>query len=111
MLTLTPTASEAIRRLTEQVPTEEDTAGVRIAPGVAPGGEGTALELSLVEAPELSDQTVEHGGATVYLEPEAAQLLEDKVLDAELREEGVAFEVHDQGTMGDPGMNGRPPAA
>lgn len=111
MLTLTPTASEAIRRLTEQVPSEEDTAGVRIAPGAAPAGEGTALELSLVEAPEQADHTLEEAGATVYLEPEAAQLLDDKVLDAQLRDEGVAFEVHDQGSMGDPGMDGRGPAA
>ncbi|MBA2766984.1 MAG: Fe-S cluster assembly protein HesB [Solirubrobacterales bacterium] len=106
MLTLTPTATEAIKQLTDQVPAEDATPGVRIAPGVAPGGEGAALELSLVEAPESSDQTIETHGATVYLEPEAAELLEDKVLDAELRDEGVAFEVRDQGAMGDPGMNG-----
>ena len=103
MLTLTPTASEAIRKLTEQVPTEDDSAGVRIAPGE----EGTALELSLVEAPESSDQTIDDHGATVYLEPEAAELLDDKLLDAELRDEGVAFEVREQGAMGDPGMNGQ----
>lgn len=107
MLTLTPMASEAIRKLTEQVPTQDDSAGVRIAPGAAPGGEGAALELSLVEAPESSDQTIDDHGATVYLEPEAAELLDDKVLDAELRDEGVAFEVREQGVMGDPGMNGQ----
>ncbi len=105
MLTLTPTASEAIRQLTDQVPTEDATPGVRIAPGAASGGDATALELSLVEAPETFDQTIMDHGATVYLEPEAAELLEDKVLDAELRDEGVAFEVRDQGAMGDPGMN------
>lgn len=108
MLTLTPTASEAIRQLTEQVPTEEDTAGMRIAPGEAPGGEGTALELSIVEAPEDADQTVEEAGATVYLEPAAAQLLDDKVLDAEVGDDGVAFQVFDQ-VLGDPGMDGQAP--
>lgn len=107
MLTLTPTASEAIRQLTDQVPTEDATPGVRIAPGVAPDGEGTALELSLVVAPESSDKTIETEGATVYLEPEAAELLDDKVLDAEVRDEGVAFEVREQGAMGDPSMDGR----
>lgn len=105
MLTLTPTASEAIRQLIEQIPTEEATPGMRIAPGE----EGTALELSLVEAPETFDQAIEAQGAIVYLEPQAAELLDDKVLDAELREEGVAFEVLEQGVMGDPGMNGRRP--
>ncbi len=109
MLTLTPTASEAIRQLIEQIPTEDATPGMRIAAGVAPDEEGTALELSLVEAPETFDQTIEAQGAIVYLEPQAAELLDDKVLDAELREEGVAFEVLEQGEMGDPGMNGRRP--
>ncbi|HEV2768982.1 MAG TPA: HesB/YadR/YfhF-family protein [Solirubrobacteraceae bacterium] len=108
MLTLTPNASDAIRQLTEQLPTEEDTAGMRIAPGDAPGDEGAALELSLVEAPEQADHTVEEAGATVYLEPGAAQLLDDKVLDAEVRDDGVAFQVLDQG-LGDPGMNGQAP--
>jgi len=108
MLTLTPNASDAIRQLTEQIPTEDATAGMRIAPGEAPGGEGTALELSLVEAPEQADQTVQEAGATVYLEPAAAQLLDDKVLDAEVRDEGVAFQVLDQG-LGDPGMDGQAP--
>ena len=108
MLTLTPTASEAIRQLIEQVATEDATLGMRIAPGVGPDEEGT-LELSLVEAPETFDQTIEAQGAIVYLEPQAAELLDDKVLDAELREEGVAFEVLEQGDMGDPGMNGPRP--
>lgn len=108
MLTITPNASDAIRQLTEQLPTEEHTAGMRIAPGEASDGEGTALELSLVEAPEQSDQTVEEAGATVYLEPGAAQLLDDKVLDAEVVDDGVAFQVFDQG-LGDPGMDGQAP--
>lgn len=108
MLTLTPTASEAIRQLTEQIPTEEGTAGMRIAPGEAPGGEDAALELSLVEAPEAADQTVEEAGATVYLEPGAAQLLDDKLLDAEVGDDGVAFQVLDQ-PLGDPGMDGQAP--
>lgn len=105
MLTLTPTASEAIRQLIEQVPAGDATLGMRIASGE----EDTALELSLVEAPETFDQTIEAQGAIVYLEPQAAELLDDKVLDAELRDEGVAFEVLEQGDMGDPGMNGRRP--
>jgi len=107
MLTLTPNASDAIRQLTEQLPTEDQTAGMRIAPSEAPDGEG-ALELSLVEAPEQADETVRDAGATVYLEPAAAQLLDDKVLDAEVGDEGVAFQVLDQG-LGDPGMDGQAP--
>ncbi|HEV2752538.1 MAG TPA: hypothetical protein VGV36_01745 [Solirubrobacteraceae bacterium] len=107
MLTLTPTASEAIRLLIEQVPTEEDTVGMRIAPGEAPG-EGTALELSLVQAPEDADETVEEAGATVYLEPGAAQLLDDKVLDAEVDDDGIAFQLLDR-ALGDPGMDGQAP--
>ncbi|HEV2819916.1 MAG TPA: hypothetical protein VGW11_05360 [Solirubrobacteraceae bacterium] len=107
MLTVTPTASEAIRQLTGQVPADDATPGMRIAPGAEPDGEGIALELSLVMAPETFDQTIETQGAIVYLEPEAAELLEDMVLDAEVGDEGVAFEVREQGAMGDPGMEGQ----
>ncbi|HEV2820951.1 MAG TPA: hypothetical protein VGW11_10630 [Solirubrobacteraceae bacterium] len=107
MLTLTPTASEAIRQLTDQVPTEDATPGMRIAPGEESGGEGIALELSLVRAPETFDQTIENQGAIVYLEPQAAELLDDKVLDAEVRDDGVAFEVLEQGATGDPSMDGQ----
>ena len=87
MLTLTPIASEAIRQLSAQTD-DPEASGIRIAPGAGGGEfpEGTALELSLVEEPEPADEKVDDDGATVYLEPRVAGLLDDKVLDAQVDE-------------------------
>jgi Fe-S cluster assembly iron-binding protein IscA len=105
VLTLTPTAAEAVRRLVDSAPT--DTAeGLRIAPGQA-AAEGTSLEITIVEGPEMDDQEVLEGGAHVFLEPEVAEFMEDKVLDAQLEETGVRFSIRDQESF-DPEANGRP---
>jgi len=93
MLTLTPIASEAIRQLSAQTD-DPEASGIRIAPGPETP-EGTALELSLVEEPEPSDEKLEDDGATVYLEPQVAGFLDDKVLDAEVEEGRVTFLVRD----------------
>jgi hypothetical protein len=39
---------------------------------------------------------VEEQGARVFLEPEAAALLDDKVLDARVEQNQVAFRIADQ---------------
>ncbi len=59
MLTLTPTAAEAVRRLVDSAPTET-AEGLRIAPGHATA-EGTSLEITVVDGPELDDQEVRGG--------------------------------------------------
>ena len=41
--------------------------------------------------PEALDETIEQSGATVYLDPEAAELLDDKLLDAQVAEDHVTF--------------------
>ena len=106
MLTLTPTAAEAVRRLVDDAPIES-AEGLRIAPGqVTP--QGTSLELSIVDGPEVSDQEINDGGAHVYLEPEVATFMDDKVLDAEVEETGVRFSIRDQEGF-DPSANGRQP--
>ena len=89
MLTLTPTAAEVVRSLVEQSSAPE-SGGLRIAAGENTG-EGVALELSLVGEPEALDETVEQEGATVYLDPNAAALLDDKLLDAQVAEDHVTF--------------------
>jgi iron-sulfur cluster assembly protein len=105
VLTLTPTAAEAVRRLVESAPT--DTAeGLRIAPGQATA-EGTSLEITIVESPEVDDQEVLEDGAHVFLEPEVAEFMDDKVLDAQLEETGVRFSIRDQESF-DPESNGKP---
>ena len=93
MLTLTPTAAEVVRNLVEQSPAP-DSGGLRIAAG-EDTGEGVPLELSLVVEPEALDETVEQEGATVYLDPGAAELLDDLLLDAEVAEDHVTFELRE----------------
>jgi iron-sulfur cluster assembly protein len=99
MLTLTPIASEAIRQLTAQTD-DPESSGVRISSGPQTS-EGTALELSLVEQPEPTDEKVDDDGATVYLEPHVAGFLEDKVLDAQVDSGRVMFLVRDDDPDGE----------
>jgi iron-sulfur cluster assembly protein len=89
VLTLTHTAAEVVRTLVDQS-TAPDSGGLRIA-ATESGVEGVSLELSLVGEPEALDATVEQEGATVYLDPSAAELLDDKLLDAQVAEDHVTF--------------------
>ncbi len=93
MLTITETAAEAVRRLSAGSGLEPEP-GLRIAPG-EPTSTGTPLELHLAPGPETTDQTVEEGGAHVYVEEELAEFLDDKVLDASVEEGRVRFRLAD----------------
>jgi Fe-S cluster assembly iron-binding protein IscA len=105
VLSLTPIAAEAVRRLVDDAPID-DAEGLRIAPGHATA-EGTSLELSIVDGPEIDDLEVDDGQARVFLEPEVARFMDDKVLDAQLEETGVRFSIREQEGF-DPAANGRP---
>jgi iron-sulfur cluster assembly protein len=100
VLTLTPTAAEVVRSLVEQS-SAPDSGGLRIAAG-EDTGDGVALELSLVVEPEALDETVEQGGATVYLDPGAAELLDDKLLDAQVAEDHVTFVLREEDADSEP---------
>jgi iron-sulfur cluster assembly protein len=84
MLTLTENATTIVKDITHQ-PGLPETAGLRIS---AEQADEPTLAVSAAEAPEPGDQTVEQDGATVYLDPNAAALLDDKVLDAAVDPEG-----------------------
>lgn len=89
MLTLTDNAVSAIRDLTAEQKVPEG-AVLRIATDPSAG----ALTLNLVQQPALGDQVVENAGAQVFLDSDAAQLLDDKVLDAAVDPQGgVQFAV------------------
>jgi iron-sulfur cluster assembly protein len=96
MLTLTPNAQEAVRQIVANAPVSEDTGGLRIAPG-DPTPDGVPLEMSLVDAPEAQDQEAGEPDAHVYLDPRAAEVLDNKVLDAQVQEDRVGFAVRDAG--------------
>jgi iron-sulfur cluster assembly protein len=54
------------------------------------------FHLSVVPLPAEDDEVIDEQGARVFLEPEAASLLEEKVLDANPEEDQVAFTIADQ---------------
>ncbi|GAA4232315.1 Fe-S cluster assembly iron-binding protein IscA [Streptosporangium album] len=93
MLTLTDTAAQVIRDLSSQVADSTDT-GVRISSQA--DGTGSLL-LSVVDGPEATDKVVETEGAKIFLDATAADMLDDKSLDADIDEGGsVAFLVTEQ---------------
>jgi iron-sulfur cluster assembly protein len=109
MLSLTPTAAEAVRALIAGASVADDTGGIRISSGEQTP-QGTALELALVDAPEAADEEIDEAGARVFLEARVADFLGDKVLDASI-ESGrhVRFSVLNAGEPG-PSRDGGPPA-
>jgi iron-sulfur cluster assembly protein len=93
MLTMTNNAAEAVRLISTASGLEPDP-GLRISSG-APTPEGTPLEIGLAPEAAPSDQTIEEGGARIYLEELVAEALDDKVLDAEIEGDQVRFALHE----------------
>jgi iron-sulfur cluster assembly protein len=84
VLTLTDHAQDAVRTLTRD-PQAPESAGLRIASG----DEG--LELMVVAEPLPGDALIEDGGARVFVEAQAAQLLDEETLDAQVEGDKVNF--------------------
>ncbi len=96
MLTITPQASEAIRGIlaSEEVP---DGAMLRLSSQPQPDPQaGTGLVISVTDSPPAEDKTVEGEEVKVSVEPTAAEILDDKQLDATVSEGQVAFTIGDQ---------------
>jgi iron-sulfur cluster assembly protein len=93
LLALTDNAVQAVRDIvsaSEQVP---ETGGLRLVAERA--GTQANFQLSVVSLPAEDDEVIEEQGARVFLEPEAASLLEDMVLDASVEHNRVAFTIAD----------------
>jgi iron-sulfur cluster assembly protein len=87
MLVLTEAAAEVVKAISS-TPQAPEGSGLRIA---SPGGSDPgALQVTAAPGPNETDQVVEAAGAHVYLEPQAAAYLEDKVLDAAIDAQGKA---------------------
>lgn len=84
MLTLTENASTIVKDISTQ-PGLPETAGLRITSG---NEEDPTLEVSAAEQAEPGDLLVEQAGATIYLDSAAAVLLDNKILDAAVDQEG-----------------------
>jgi Fe-S cluster assembly iron-binding protein IscA len=90
MLAMTDNAIDAIKRVAP------GDAGLRLFASDATGGAGNALNLEVTEEPRQEDHVVDVQGAHVFLEPKAATLVKDKVLDAWLEDTKVRFALVDQ---------------
>ncbi|MGH2797678.1 MAG: Fe-S cluster assembly protein HesB [Solirubrobacterales bacterium] len=90
MLTITPQASEAIRGVLagENVPSDSV---FRITSQPESG-----LVVSVTDSPEPDDQIVEGDEVEVCVEPTAAQMLDDKELDATVAGGQVSFSIGQQ---------------
>ena len=95
MLAVTEEAATAIGGIitARELP---DEAGVRLTleTVAADGGGERELRMAIVEAPRSDDEVLE--GVPVFLEPEAAAALEDKLLDADVSGDQVQFAVRQQ---------------
>jgi Fe-S cluster assembly iron-binding protein IscA len=69
--------------------------GLRITATEDADGE-RALSLEVAAAPAEGDQVVDEDGTRVFLEPTAASLLDDKVLDAQRHGDHSHFSLGDQ---------------
>jgi Fe-S cluster assembly iron-binding protein IscA len=102
MLTLTPSAVDAVDALLHSNPEIPDDAGLRIASN----GEAE-FSLGIVAAPAPGDQVIQDGGARVFVDEAAAPLIDDAQLDAHAQGDQVAFGLSPQG--GAPSPNGTGP--
>ena len=93
MLCISEDAAAAINGIVG-APGVPDGAGLRLTSEVNTEGDGaprTDLRLSVVAAPEEGDEVLE--AERVFVDPEAADLLKDKLLDADLVGDEVRFSL------------------
>jgi iron-sulfur cluster assembly protein len=83
MLVLTQAAAEVVKSVTFD-PQLSQAAGLRISSSVAEPGEAGELQVEAVPEPGAGDQVLEAAGARVFVAPQAAGYLDDKVLDAQV---------------------------
>jgi Fe-S cluster assembly iron-binding protein IscA len=93
VLAISEDAATAIRGIVGAAGVPEG-AGLRITREVnteAGGAERTELRLSVVAAPQEGDEVLEE--ERVFVDPDAAELLDDKLLDADVVGDDVQFSL------------------
>jgi iron-sulfur cluster assembly protein len=93
VLAITEDAATAVNSIVTSSGLPEG-AGLRITQEVnteTEGGKRTDLRLSLVESAEEGDEVLED--AQIFLEPDAATFLDDKLLDADVEGDEVRFSL------------------
>ena len=94
MLAISGNAVEAIQTIvasSREVPAD---ACLRIT--ARPDGKEEKLELRIAAIPAEDDEVVQEHGAQVFLDPEAASYLDDKVLEARVEGHQVGFALLEQ---------------
>ena len=81
MLALTENVTEIVKKLSDEVPA---ISGLRIAAEA----DGQSLSVSPADQAAPDDQVIEQDGATVYVDGPTAEMLDDKILDGGVDEEG-----------------------
>jgi iron-sulfur cluster assembly protein len=94
LLALTDSAVQAVRAIVSSSTETADTGGLRLV--TEQDGAVMNFQLSIAALPAEDDEVIEEQGARVFLEPAAASLLDDKVLDARVQDNEVAFAIADQ---------------
>jgi iron-sulfur cluster assembly protein len=95
LLALTDNAVQAVRQILSSKEEVPETGGLRMV--AEQTGERVNFELSVVPLPAEDDEVIDEEGARVFLEPEAASFLDDKMLDATVEQDRVAFTIAEQG--------------
>jgi iron-sulfur cluster assembly protein len=95
MLAITTEASEAIKGVlaADDVP---DGALLRISPQPSSDTAAVGLVVEVTETPPPDDQVIESEGVAVSLEPTAAEMLDDKELDAQIIDGKINLSIGDQ---------------
>ena len=93
LLALTDSAVQAVKDIVSSSEQISETGGLRLV--AERTGIQANLQVSVVSLPAEDDEVIEEQGARVFLEPEAASLLEDKVLDASVEHNQIAFTIAD----------------
>ena len=94
LLALTNNAVEAVKSIVSSSNKASETGGLRLVAERA--GTQANFHLSVVPLPAEDDEVIDEQGARVFLEPEAASLLDEKILDASVEQDQVAFTIADQ---------------
>ena len=94
VLALTDNAVEAVKSIVSSSDEASETSGLRMVAERA--GTQANFHLTVVPLPAEDDEVIDEQGARVFLEPEAASLLDEKVLDASVEQDQVAFTIADQ---------------
>ena len=96
MFSITAEAAEAIRQIAEA---EEFPEGAGLRLTAEEEGDEISIDMNFAEAPEDGDTVVEEAGARVFLDAQAAELLDNVDLGVQPHGDHVHFEFTERGSQ------------